>query len=245
MRARKDIDPQNTWVVSDTHFGHDNIVGFCHRPQDHEQVMIAEWRKVVPDGATVVHLGDLCYRGNARFKHLMAPELTGERKLLVEGNHDRQRRSFYRACGFQIVHPFQINYQKPSQKCRFCIDGFKQSPLSLAPTKCPVCGGSGDEPTETIAVSFSHYAWEKSGKPQPTNHWRLHGHIHNNGYTRNGYVPFLKNHINLSVEQTKYRPVNLKSLLDAAVWGIYSETTEHQLAEVRERKAANLEAKGA
>jgi hypothetical protein len=30
--------PANTWVVSDTHFGHQNIVGFCHRPLDHEQV---------------------------------------------------------------------------------------------------------------------------------------------------------------------------------------------------------------
>ena len=72
MKFRDDIDPANTWVVSDTHFGHDNIVGFCHRPEDHEQVMIAEWRKEVPDDATVLHLGDLCYRSNARFKHLVA-----------------------------------------------------------------------------------------------------------------------------------------------------------------------------
>lgn len=65
---------------------------------------------------------------------------------------------------------------------------------------------------------------------------RLHGHIHNNGYTRDGFVPFLRQHINLSVEQTKYRPVNLKLLLDAALLGEYPETTMEQLAEAAERR---------
>ena len=37
---RDDIDPASTWVVSDTHFGHRNIVGFCHRPENHEDIMI-------------------------------------------------------------------------------------------------------------------------------------------------------------------------------------------------------------
>jgi calcineurin-like phosphoesterase family protein len=65
---------------------------------------------------------------------------------------------------------------------------------------------------------------------------RIHGHIHNNGYTRDAFVPFLKQHINLSVEQTKYRPVNLKLLLDAYLYGEYPETTEEQLADARARK---------
>ena len=207
MRLRDDIDPANTWVVSDTHFGHDNIVGFCHRPEDHEQVMIAEWRAHVPDDATIIHLGDLCYKGNARFKHITAKELTGDRKVLVMGNHDRQRMSFYRDCGFRIWRPFKIMF-------------------------------NGRE------VSFSHYAWndEEDAGPMPPWAWRIHGHIHNNGYSRGPYTPFLKNHINISVEQTKYRPVNLKVLLDAAILGIYEETTDEQLAEARARKEENLAA---
>jgi calcineurin-like phosphoesterase family protein len=107
MKYRDDIDLYNTWVVSDTHFGHENIVGFCHRPLDHDQVMIAEWRKEVPDDATVLHLGDLSYRSNARFKHILAPELTGARKLLIMGNHDKQRYSFYKGSGFQPMQPVQ------------------------------------------------------------------------------------------------------------------------------------------
>lgn len=221
-RVRDDIDPANTWVVSDTHFGHNNIVGFCHRPEEHDQVLVAEWRAQVPDDATVIHLGDLSYRGNAWFKNIIAPELTGERKLLVLGNHDRQRHNFYKASGFKLARPFSIWYYT-RQSGRRHAAGY--------PTKW--------------RVSFSHYPWseEEDGKQTP---WdlRLHGHIHNNGYSRDAFVPFLRNHINLSVEQTKYRPVNLKLLLDAYLVGVYPETTDEQRAEAAERKQANLERLG-
>jgi calcineurin-like phosphoesterase family protein len=221
MKFRDDIDPANTWVVSDTHFGHDNIVGFCHRPEDHEQVLIAEWRKEVPDDATVLHLGDLCYRSNARFKNIVARELTGERKLLIMGNHDRQRYSFYRASGFQIVRPFAIRVVRSH-------GGLK----AVDPTLEPLDFG-----VPFYDISFSHYPWNKvEDGPQSRFMWRLHGHIHNNGYTRDAFVPFLRNHINLSVEQTKYKPVNLKLLLDAAILGKYPETTAEQLADAIARK---------
>lgn len=221
MKFRDDIDLGNTWVVSDTHFGHDNIVGFCFRPEDHEQVIIAEWRAHVPDDATVLHLGDLAYRDNARFKHIIAKELTGERKLLVMGNHDKQRYSFYKSSGFNIVRPFKIDVHIGG-------DGTLQG---IDPT--------ARSSTPRWTISFSHYAWsnEEEGIPMQDNDVRLHGHIHNNGYTRDAYVPFLRNHINLSVEQTKYRPVNLKLLLDGALLGRYPETTQEQLDEARERKA--------
>jgi calcineurin-like phosphoesterase family protein len=211
VKFRDDIDPAKTWVVSDTHFGHDNIIGFCFRPEDHEQVMIAEWRAHVPDDATVLHLGDLAYRGNARFKNLIAPELTGAKKLIILGNHDRQRFSFYKQSGFHPARPFAIKYDKP--------------PLNRTDVASKI-------------VSFSHYPWsdEDEGRKMAPYDVRIHGHIHNNGYTRDAFVPFLKQHINLSVEQTKYRPVNLKLLLDAYLYGEYPETTEEQLADARARK---------
>lgn len=229
MRYRDDIDLDNTWVVSDTHFGHDNIVGFCFRPEDHEQVMIAEWRAHVPDDATVLHLGDLCYKSNARFKNIIAPELTGARKLLILGNHDKQRFSFYRDCGFRVVKPFALKLSK--------ID----------------CHLLEHNVSDYFIVSFSHYAWSDEQEGRPMNYewnhtrpggtdWRVHGHIHNNGYSRDTFVPFLRNHINVSVEQTKYRPVNLGVLLRAELLGSYPETTEEQLAEARNRREQNRDA---
>lgn len=237
MKFRDDIDPDNTWVVSDTHFGHENIVGFCARPEDHEQVMIAEWRKAVPDDATVLHLGDLAYKGNARFKNLTAPELTGARKLLILGNHDRQRFSFYRACGFSIVRPFAIEYGRRVTLCRTCDgEGWINGTFG---EECHDCEGLGAR-AYPWHVSFSHYPWsdEEEGRQIGSDDLRVHGHIHNNGYTRDGYVPFLKHHINVSVEQTRYRPVNLALLLEAALIGTYPETTEAQLEEARVRKEA-------
>ena len=73
-------------------------------------------------------------------------------------------------------------------------------------------------------VSFSHYPWSAidEGGPMPDKHLRVHGHIHNNGYTRSAYVPFLRQHVNLSVEQTKYRPVHLGTLLSAVLDGAYA-----------------------
>jgi calcineurin-like phosphoesterase family protein len=219
VKFRDDIDPANTWVVSDTHFGHDNIVGFCHRPEDHEQVMIAEWRKEVPDDATVLHLGDLAYRGNARFKNLIAKELTGERKIIVFGNHDRQRFSFYKQSGFHPARPFAIALDRENKLMDPSQKGYATE-----------YGGHH--------VSFSHYPWSDEDEGRSMAPWdvRIHGHIHNNGYTRDAYVPFLKNHINLSVEQTKYRPVNLKLLLDAYLDGVYPETTQEQLDDAAARK---------
>lgn len=183
---RDDINPAATWVTADTHFGHQNIIGFCNRPPDHEQIMLEECARTVPPNHTLLHLGDLAYRGNAFFKNIISPHLTDEsvRRLLIRGNHDRGRFSFYRQCDFHIVRPFEISW-----------NGW--------------------------VISLSHYPWNEAFEsgPQPANTIRIHGHIHNNGYTREAYVPFFKNHINVSVEQTHYRPVNLELLLQGYLNG--------------------------
>lgn len=205
MKFRDDIDLSNTWVASDTHFGHENIVGYCARPVDHDQIMLEQWRAHVPDDATVLHLGDLVWKDNSWFKHIIAKRLTGYRKLLILGNHDRGRPSFYRDCGFQIIKPFMLEL----------YDAHDDKGLT---TNRPENGG-------VHTVSFDHYPSSDPSEMYYGGQWRIHGHIHNNGYHdaredgENRLVPFLANHINMSVEQTRYRPVNLKLLLDAAILG--------------------------
>jgi calcineurin-like phosphoesterase family protein len=202
IKFRDDIDPENTWVVSDTHFGHENIVGYCHRPEDHEQVILAEWRAAIPADATVLHLGDLSYKSNSFFKNIIAKELTGDRKLLIAGNHDRQRYSFYRDCGFRIVKPFSIKYGSvlyDDAADRLEDEGF------VAPW----------------TISFDHYPLKRPAADPFSVH--IHGHIHNNGYGGKGtpFTPFSHGQINLSCEQVHYRPVNLKRLLDGYLEGCY------------------------
>jgi calcineurin-like phosphoesterase family protein len=207
MNFRDDIEPATTWVVSDTHFGHENIKAFCHRPSDIEQTMIENWARAVPDDGTLLHLGDLSYKSNSFFKNLLAPHLTGARKLIIKGNHDRQRYSFYRDSGFKIIQPFKLDYR------------------------------------DNI-VSFSHYPWndEYDDSPEPpAGHVRVHGHIHNNGYTRVALVPFMRRQINLSAEQTKYTPVNLKLLLDGFIFGELPEPTDEDRAAWAKRNAEKKE----
>lgn len=217
MKFRDDIDPKRTWVTSDSHFGHNNIIGFCHRPPDHEQIMMERWARAVPEeDSTLLHLGDLSYTSNAKFKNLIAPHLTGERKLLVRGNHDKQRFSFYRQSGFKLAQPFAIALSK----------------INLVPIPPQDLGEE-----DSWIISFSHYPWSADdhsmklpgefGAMSP-NHIRIHGHIHNSGYFRDAFVPFLKNHINISIEQTRYRPVLLANLISGYLDGTVSVTADEQ-----------------
>ncbi len=132
-------------------------------------------------------LGDLCYRNNAFFRSVTAQHINPSgRNILILGNHDKQRPSFYKRAGFQVAKPFSITWGE----------------------------------TE---ISFSHYPWslQDDERPIPANHLRIHGHIHNNGYSRAAFVPFLKQHLNISMEQTKFRPVHLGTTLSAVLAGGY------------------------
>lgn len=81
------------YVISDTHFGHENIIKFCNRPFSNRYEMnhhIREnWNKLVKDEDIVYHLGDVYFgqdwQGETPRNFLRS--LKG-RKRLVLGNHD-------------------------------------------------------------------------------------------------------------------------------------------------------------
>lgn len=79
---------RDIWVISDTHFGHENIIRYCDRPfnsaDQMDLCMLQYWNETVKDGDIVYHLGDV-YFGAEGAKIL--PLLKG-RKRLILGNHD-------------------------------------------------------------------------------------------------------------------------------------------------------------
>lgn len=79
---------RTTWLISDTHFNHDNIATYCQRPVDFTEKIIKRWQEVVGDEDTVIHLGDVAIGNRKAVKDILA-SLPG-RKVLVRGNHDRQ-----------------------------------------------------------------------------------------------------------------------------------------------------------
>lgn len=95
------------WVISDTHFGHQNIIKFQQRPVNHEVIMLSEWAERVDQRHQILHLGDvfLGKGGNAKRWASIIRYMPGE-KFLVMGNHDKQKPELYEYAGFTIVKPF-------------------------------------------------------------------------------------------------------------------------------------------
>lgn len=81
------------FYVSDTHFGHENIIGHCNRPfssvAEMDAYLIDQWNSVVGPDDLVYHLGDFSVP-DAAYARRIFDQLNG-RKILVLGNHDERR----------------------------------------------------------------------------------------------------------------------------------------------------------
>jgi calcineurin-like phosphoesterase family protein len=85
--ARKENE-MNVFLVSDTHFNHQNIATYCDRPANFTEIIVKRWRETVKPEDTVIHLGDVQI-GKKAVEHDIISTLPG-RKILIRGNHDRQ-----------------------------------------------------------------------------------------------------------------------------------------------------------
>tara|TARA_B110000259_G_scaffold7508_1_gene8159 strand:- start:3184 stop:3735 length:552 start_codon:yes stop_codon:yes gene_type:complete len=89
---------RDIWLISDTHFGHENILKFEEKDgslirgahfddiQEHDEVLIENWNKTVKPGDIVYHLGDVFMGPKEKFLENFA-RLHGAKRLVV-GNHD-------------------------------------------------------------------------------------------------------------------------------------------------------------
>lgn len=103
------LDIENTWVTSDNHFGHANIERLCARPPNTDALMIAEWERLVPADALLLHLGDVAYRTDFKMWQSVITALPGDKHLII-GNHDKQPVEYYERCGFAVTPPFTHSY---------------------------------------------------------------------------------------------------------------------------------------
>lgn len=159
---------RDIWVISDTHFGHENIIGYCGRPfhdvYHMDEMLIHNWNTLVKDQDIVYHLGDV-YMGG-RFENI-GPRLKGRKRLLL-GNHDNGKDKALLQC-FQKIELWRV----------WPEFGLIFSHLPL-------------HPSSMETGSRSDYV-------------NVHGHIHQNP------APSVR-HINVSVENTNYHPVNIETL---------------------------------
>lgn len=81
------------WVISDTHFGHENIIQFCNRPFKNvyrmNTVLMDNWNSVVKPNDKVYHLGDVYFGGGfgSEYWDKYLSMLNGKKRLIL-GNHD-------------------------------------------------------------------------------------------------------------------------------------------------------------
>lgn len=77
------------WLISDTHFGHANIIKYCNRPfadaEEMDAVLIENWNRTVKPQDHVYHLGDVAV--SPQRLHQVLPRLLGHKRLIL-GNHD-------------------------------------------------------------------------------------------------------------------------------------------------------------
>lgn len=185
----------DTFLISDTHIGHDNIVQFCNRPQNHEDIIVDNWNDTVSITDTILHLGDLVYKGDRTANAHILRSLPGI-KYYIKGNHDKQTEQWYEKCGFERLGTLLGDYVETNigengelYTKRVKHHGFYQT-------------------INNKRILFSHYPDE----------WLLdwdincHGHIHNSQHHRPKMAADKIYH-NMSVEVIDYTPVRLSAIL--------------------------------
>lgn len=196
----------DTWLTSDQHFGHTNIIKYSNRPFRDVPEMNAELVRrhnaIVKPDDTVYMLGDLSMNFNRAAEFV--PQLNG-RKHLIAGNHDE-------------AHP-------ANRKNRKDPDGWLRKYLGLGFETVEVFGTlavgridqDNPEATKVFELALCHMPYLKQEqdmydlryqewRPKDTGLWLLHGHVHDKWKVRGRCI-------NVGVDVWAYAPVHLNEVL--------------------------------
>lgn len=179
------------YIISDTHFGHDNIIKYCKRPfhdsREMNEKILDNLNAIIKPQDHLWHLGDVYFKGGFKTEeeiHYLFNRIPGKKRLIL-GNHDQGKDP--------ILHKY---FQK--------IELWRMFPeFGLLLTHIPV-----HESTLGIIMRpkefYNDVDWEglPGAKRQLKN---VHGHIHQNKSPEGPYI-------NACVEWTDYKPINLELL---------------------------------
>ncbi|MBI4052659.1 MAG: 2'-5' RNA ligase family protein [Candidatus Diapherotrites archaeon] len=87
----KESEGKRTFLISDLHLDHANIIKFCKRPfknvEEMNRALVDNWNKTVSKNDTVYFLGDMAYGKNSRSAKYWLSKLNGK-IVFIEGNHE-------------------------------------------------------------------------------------------------------------------------------------------------------------
>lgn len=91
-----------TWLITDTHFGHQQMVQWCNRPEDFSAQIFKNLEMIMP-GDLIIHLGDFCIGKDANWHKAWFTALPEAKRILIRGNHDKRSNSWYMEHGWHLV----------------------------------------------------------------------------------------------------------------------------------------------
>jgi calcineurin-like phosphoesterase family protein len=181
------------YYISDTHFGHANIIRLANRPYESiehmDEDLIAKWNSRVGNGDLVYHLGDFAFRDVKRYRKRLNGSI-----ILIRGNHDKRLTKQQQGVLFEAVY----DYKK-----------VKDGVQTLILFHYPIWSWDG------LYKGYTHlhgHIHEKST--------HLHGHIHEKsissehveqGETLNSKGRGVR--VNVSVEHINYEPKRIEEIL--------------------------------
>lgn len=227
MRVTADkVTEPRLFITSDLHLGHKAIIQYCNRPfdfteqgiEESDDFLFAQYRDTVKENDMVIFLGDLTFKKNHKGQKMteIITKLPG-RKVLIKGNHDWYKDSFYRKCGFLSVNRYLIF--EDYFLCHFPVTG-----------KADFNGRLMDEEYCKFVKATRGFIGEKTGFCTRI----IHGHTHtqrvdeDDGITRyNCCVDYKPNHY-APVEFTKVKFPDLYTEVADYFQALESKQTEWQ-----------------
>ena len=130
------------WLVSDTHFGHENIIAYAGRPftsaGQMDAYMVETWNARVRPQDHVYHLGDVTMeRSSDKVEWFIGliRSLHGHKRLIL-GNHDHMQIKTYTHAGFEkirgtgawlgdglLLSHFPVHTSSIGMRSKACIHG--------------------------------------------------------------------------------------------------------------------------
>lgn len=176
----------NNWFISDTHFGHTNVIRYSNRPyRDAEEMdasIIANWNSKVQPGDNIYHLGDVFFCSEER-AHRILDQLNGVIHLIY-GNHDKL---------IKRSESLRKRFAKISDYRELTIDG-----QSLVLCHYPM-----------ITWNKSHHgSWMLHGHSHGSCKYPFEAKIHDAGVDQNGYFPISFDDVRRIMSKKKFSAVD-------------------------------------